>query len=388
MGKKTYDDHDLTYIKQVLDSPQDITGSNMVARFEEAFAEKMGSKYAVAVCNGMCGLHTLLAAAGVGPAVEVVVDPIVQFGALSVLYNNGVPIFADIDPATHNMDPASFESRITADTKAAVVTNLWGLPAELAQMRETADRHGVVLVEDCAHAILAEHKGRKAGTWGHAGMFSFQASKHLSTGDGGMLTVGDEGLLQEVRSLMNWGAAPDRMAYNFRMPGIVAAVGLAQLERIDDYVQQDIDNAELYQEAIEGCDWLVPQVVPPYSTHSKHIFAVAFRGEQQGIDYEEFKRVSREEKAGLGFGYTQRTWKEAQIVAAYQFPTFAVPVAYGKGCPSRCPHYTKELPYRDGYCPNAEDLMPRMALRGLSSSMRDDIARGADGLRRAIERVS
>ena len=387
MGKKIYDDHDLEYIKRVLAEPQDITGSRMVAEFEEKFAERIGAKYAVAVCNGMCGLHTLLAAAGVGPAVEVIVDPIVQFGALSVLYNNGVPIFADVDPATHNMDPRSFESRITVDTKAAVVTHLWGLPAEVAQMRAEADKHRIVLVEDCAHAILAEHKGRKVGTWGHAGMFSFQASKHLSTGDGGMLTLSDEGLLEEVRSLMNWGAAPDRMAYNFRMPGIVAAVGLAQLERADNYVQQDIDNAQLYHQAIEGCDWLVPQTIPPYSTHAQHIWAMAFRGEKHGIDYEEFKRVSREEEAGLVFGYTQRTWKEAQIVAAYQFPVFNVPVAYGKGCPTRCPHYQKALPYRNGYCPNAEDLVPLLCLRGLSSGSRDDIARGADGLRRAIQRL-
>ena len=95
------------------------------------------------------------------------------------------------------------------DTKAAVITHLWGLPAEVAQIRAEADKHGVIVVEDCAHAILAEHKDKKVGAWGHAGMFSFQASKHLSTGDGGMLTLSDEGLLQEVRSLMNWGAAPD-----------------------------------------------------------------------------------------------------------------------------------------------------------------------------------
>ncbi|NPV07093.1 MAG: DegT/DnrJ/EryC1/StrS family aminotransferase [Anaerolineae bacterium] len=388
MGKKVYDDRDIAYIKRVLDEPQDITGAKVVAEFEERFAEKVGSRYAVAVANGMCGLHTLLAAAGVGPAVEVIVDPIVQFGALSVLYNNGVPIFADVDPATHNMDPRSFEERLTPDTKAAVVTHLWGLPAEVEQMRAVADRQGIVLVEDCAHALLAQHKGRRVGTWGHAAMFSFQASKHLSTGDGGMLTTSDEGLLQEIRSLMNWGAAPDRMAYNFRMPGVVAAVGLAQLERADDYVRQDMQSAELYHQALEGCEWLVPQVVAPYNTHSQHIFAVAFRGEEHGIDYEEFKRVSREEKAGLGFGYTQRTWREAQIVAAYQFPVFKEPVAYGKGCPTHCPHYRKDLPYRNGYCPNAEDLVPRLCLRGLSSALPDDIARGAEGLRRAIERVS
>ena len=127
------------------------------------------------------------------------------------------------------------------------------------------------------------------------------------------------------------------------MPGIVAAVGLAQLERIDDYVQQDVDNAQLYHQAIEGCDWLVPQALPSYSTHSQHIFTLAFHGEKQGIDYEEFKRVSREEGAGLGFGYTQRTWKEAQIVAAYQFPLspYRWPTA---GAAQPLPHYANNCP--------------------------------------------
>ncbi|MBC7105958.1 MAG: DegT/DnrJ/EryC1/StrS family aminotransferase, partial [Firmicutes bacterium] len=131
MSKRIYDETDLANVKRVLDAGQDGSGEGIVEELEERFAERIGARYAIAVNAGMSGLHMALAAAGVGPGLEAVVDPIVQFGGLSVMYNNGVPIFADIDPATHNMDPNSLRERITDRTRAVVVTHLWGLPAEM-----------------------------------------------------------------------------------------------------------------------------------------------------------------------------------------------------------------------------------------------------------------
>jgi perosamine synthetase len=387
MSTRTYNELDLAYVKRVLDAGQDGRGEAIVEELEERFAAKVGARYAIAVNAGMSGLHIALAAAGVGPGVEAVVDPIVQFGGLAVMYNNGVPIFADVDPATHNMSPASLEERICERTKAVVVTHLWGLPAEMQDIRAIADRHGLVVVEDCAHALFAEHRGRKVGTWGHIGMFSFQAAKHLSTGQGGIVVTDDEALAKEMRAVAAFGAAPDRLAWVFRMAGVVAAVALAQLERAEGYVAEDRENAKLYQEAVAGCPWLVPQAEPPYSTHSHHCWAAAFYGESYGVDYEAFKRACREEGAQVSFGYTQRSWKEAQIVAAYEFPVFAEPVAYGKGCPTRCPLYGRELPYRKGYCPNAEALIPRLCVTALSTRRRDEVVSGALGLSRAIKRM-
>ena len=387
MSKRIYDEADLANVKRVLEAGQDGSGEGIVEELEEEFAQRIGACYAIAVNAGMSGLHMALAAAGVGPGVEAVVDPIVQFGGLSVMYNNGVPIFADIDPATHNMDPRSLQERITDRTRAVVVTHLWGLPAEMRDIRAIADQHDLVLVEDCAHALFAEHRGRKVGTWGHIGMFSFQAAKHLSTGQGGMVVTDDEALMREMRAVAAFGAAPDRLAWVFRMAGVVAAVALAQLERAERYVAEDRENAKLYDQAVEGCEWLVPQAEPPHSVHSHHCWAATFQGDKHGVDYEQFKRVCREEGARLGFGYTQRTWKQAQIVAAYQFPVFALPVAYGKGCPTHCPLYDGELPYREGYCPRAEELIPRLSYCVLSTRLREDVARGAEGLHRSIARM-
>jgi len=387
MAKRIYDDTDLANVKRVLDAGQDISCQDVIEELEERFAGRIGSRYALAVANGMCGLHMALAAAEVGPGDEVVVDPIVQFGGLAVMYNNAVPIFADINPLTHNMDVDSLRERITANTKAIIVTHLWGLPAEVTAIRSIADEHDLFLIEDCAHALFAKHHGRNVGTWGEAGMFSFQASKHLSTGEGGMVVTDDESLARKMRSIRGFGAAPDRLAYNFRMPSVVAAIALAQLERAEQYVAEDRANAKLYDEAVADCRWLVPQENPAHSLHSYHCWAASFHGDRYGVDYEQFKRACQEEGAGLSFGYTQRTWRETQIVAAYEFPVFALPVAYGKGCPTHCPLYGKELPYRKGYCPNAEELIPRLAFRCLSIATRDDVARGAEGLRRAVERM-
>lgn len=388
MSHRVYGEAELRYIQRVFAGGQDGSGEAIVEELEERFAAAIGSRYAIAVNAGMSGLHMALAAAGVGPGYEAIVDPVVQFGGLAVMYNNGVPLFADVHPATHNMDPRSLRERITPRTKAVVVTHLWGLPAEMQEIRAIADERGVIVIEDCAHALFARHRERNVGTWGHMAMFSFQGAKHLSTGQGGVMVTDDEGLMKAMRSVAAFGAAPDRLAWVFRMAGVVAAVGLGQLERAHDYVAEDHENAKLYDQAVEGCAWIVPQATPEYDYHAHHCWAAAFRGEEHGIDYEAFKQACREENAAVGFGYTQRSWKQAQIVAAYQFPVFTEPVAYGRGCPTRCPFYGSPLPYRKGYCPNAEDLIPRLCVTTLSTRRREDVARGAEGLWRAIKRMA
>jgi perosamine synthetase len=387
LSKRVYGETEIENIRRVFAGAQDGRGEAIVDELEEKFAAAIGARYAIAVNAGMSGLHMAMAAAGIGPGKEAIADPVVQFGGLAVMYNNGVPLFADVDPRTHTMDPESLRQRITDRTKAVVVTHLWGLPAEMEQIRAIADERGVLVIEDCAHALFSTHHGRNVGTWGHMGMFSFQGAKHLSTGNGGMMVTDDEGLMKGMRAVAGFGAAPDRIAWVFRMAGVVAAVALGQLERARDYVTEDHENAKLYDEAVAGCEWLVPQFTPSYDYHAHHIWASTFHGEKYGVDYAAFKQACNEEGAAIGFGYTQRSWKQAQIVAAYQFPVFTEPVAYGDGCPTRCPLYGRELPYRQGYCPNAEELIPRLAVTTMSTRLRDDVARGAEGLQRAIRRM-
>src|SRR5262249_43543561 len=156
-----------------------------------------------------------------------------------------VPIFADLQPDTFNVDPVSIRERITPRTKAILITHAWGLPCDMDAIMAIAREHELLVIEDCAHALFATYNGRCAGTLGHIGSFSFQQSKHMTTGDGGIGVTDDEGLLQRMRNVAgyNFGAAAPCLAWNYRMTELVAAVALVQLERARSYVADTVANA-------------------------------------------------------------------------------------------------------------------------------------------------
>jgi len=382
MAPRFFDRKDMDNLKRVMDSGRlsSIGGGTVTEEFEEAFKRKIGAKHAIAANSAMSGLHVAVAAAGVGPGDEVIVDPIVHFAGIAVMYNNGVPIFADVDKKTHNIDPDSIRARLTPYTKAIICTHLWGLPCEMDAIMEIAAEHNLVVIEDCAHALLAEYKGRYAGTLGHIGVFSFQQSKHLATGDGGMIVTNDDALFESIRVAWQFGATCEKLAWNYRITEMASAVGLAQLDHAEDYVWRSRRAAEIHEEAISGCQWLVTQPVPEYSRHSHHFIVPVFYGDEYGIDYERFKRACSEAGVSASFGYTQ--------VPAYQYPLFAEPVAYGKGCPTHCPLYKGTLGYEKGSCPTAEELIPRMMLIYTTVVDEQSAQANADRLRQAIEAVS
>ena len=198
------------YLKQVMDS--EILGSHrgtMTKRFEESFARKLGSKSGVAMNSAMSVLHSAVAAAEVGPGDEVICDPVVHFGAVAVMYNNGVPVFCDIDEHTFLIDPGSLEERITERTKAIICTHLFGLPCDMDSVMKLAENHGLMVIEDTAQALGATYKGRMAGTLGHIGVFSFEQSKHITSGDGGIGITGDGRLADRMRVIRIIGWRPE-----------------------------------------------------------------------------------------------------------------------------------------------------------------------------------
>ncbi|MDH7571414.1 MAG: DegT/DnrJ/EryC1/StrS family aminotransferase, partial [Armatimonadota bacterium] len=203
---------DMELLREVIESGNlcSLSGA-MTPRFEAAFAQRLGVRHAIACNSAMSGLHVALAAAGVGPGTEVIVDPIVHFAGFAVMYHNGVPIFADVDARTHNIDPESIATRVTPRTRAIVCTHLWGLPCEMDAVMEVARQHNLVVVEDCAHALFARYRGRYTGTLGHIGVFSFQQSKHLATGDGGMIVTNDDALHEAMREGWRFSASAPRL---------------------------------------------------------------------------------------------------------------------------------------------------------------------------------
>ncbi len=381
MPWRVFDDEDLSAVKEVLDSGDlcAINGQQSVL-FAEEFAAEFGAPHGLALTNAMAGLHCGVAAAGVQPGDEVIVDPMVVFAALGVLYHNGIPVFADVDRETHVMDPASLRERITDRTRAVIVTNLWGLCADYDEINAIAREHDLVVIEDCAHAIYATYKDTYAGCNGDIGVYSFQMSKQMALGDGGMVVCKDEDHLRIMTDLGTFGSLPTCISWNYRINEVVAAIGRVQLRRTRGYVDDCIAAAELYSAAVDGCEWFVPQAVPEGRVNTYHIWTAIFEGDDHGISQEDFTRVCEEEGFAVRLGYLDGK-------PAYQHPQITEPVGYGKGCPVRCPHATHEPPYHDGACPNAEYLLPRIFLTSTAGGVASHEPRAAQ-LRQIVDRLS
>ena len=373
-----FDDEDLAAAKEVLDTGNLCAiGGTATPKFEEAFAKEFDSPHALAVCNAMAGLHCAVSAAGVEPGDEVVVDPLVSFAGLAVMYHNGIPIYADVRRDTHTMDVESLKSRITNRTKAIIVTQLWGLCADMDEINALAKEHGLVVIEDCAHAIYAQYKGKYAGTIGDIGVFSFQQSKQMALGDAGMVLCKSEQHRQIMFEMGTFGTIPARVAWNYRINEVVAAIGIVQLKRARHYVDICIESAGHYTEAVKGFEKLVvPQAVPEGRVNTYHIWTGLFEGDKVGVDYEEFKKAHADAGLSLNFGYIQKP--------AYLHPTISEPVGYGKGCPRTCPYADRNPVYEQGLCPTAEDMMPRIILTGTGGNP-DDHKRTAEKWRGVLE---
>jgi dTDP-4-amino-4,6-dideoxygalactose transaminase len=372
----------MSYFQEVLDSGQlgwHHEENSMTARFERAFARKVGVRYSIARSSAMTALAQAMGVSGAGVGSEVICDPIVHFGALAAVYMNAIPRFADVRRDTYLMDPASVRANITERTRALIVTHLWGLCTELDELRQICDEHGIFLIEDCAHNIGSTWKGRHAGSYGDLGCFSFQQGKHLPTGDGGMMTTDREDLYERLYNEWAFGGeSPAFMTLNYRMNELTAALGLAQLSRVDGYVAEYTRGLHLLDAAIGDCAWLGNRHVPAEAEQSGYIWTCTWEGDSHGIDYARFQQVARDLGLSLRYGFTG--------APAYAFDFFKVSTAYHHpDCPIRCPYYESEYRYHKGLCPTAEDLIPRLIQSSLIEVPPDEVARRAELLREAIE---
>jgi perosamine synthetase len=213
-----------------------------IDRFEEQIAERVGAPFAAAVSSGTAGLHLLGHISGVGQGDEVITSPLTfAASANCFIYEGATPVFADVDPQTWNLDPDAVESAITERTKALVAVDMFGYPCELAPLMELCERHGITLIEDSAEALGAEYKGAPIGSHGPACVFGFYPNKQLAAGEGGVVTTHSEREWKLLRSLRNQGRSYEsggwfnnvRLGFNYRWTDLQAAVGLAQLEKLD-----------------------------------------------------------------------------------------------------------------------------------------------------------
>lgn len=237
-----------------------------VPEFETRFAARLGASHASAVSSGTAGLHLALRAVGVMEGDEVITSPFsFVASANAVIYEKARPVFADIDPVTLNLDPEATEAAITPRTKAILPVHIFGYPADMTAFEEIARRHGLALVEDACEALGARHgDGQAVGARGNPAVFGFYANKQMTTGEGGMITLGDCTLKERIDSERNQGRAPDmgwldhdRLGFNYRLSDIACALGIAQLGRLDGMLAERARVAELYRTALadtEGLD--------------------------------------------------------------------------------------------------------------------------------------
>jgi dTDP-4-amino-4,6-dideoxygalactose transaminase len=234
-----------------------------IDRFEELIAERVGAPYAAAVSSGTAGLHLLVRIAGIGPGDEVITSPL-SFAASAncFLFEGATPVFADVDPETWNMDPAAVEAAITERTKAVVAVDMFGYPCELEPLMELCERRGLALIEDSAEALGAEYRGRPIGSHGPSAVFGFYPNKQLATGEGGVVVTHSEETWKLVQSLRNQGRSYEgggwfnhvRLGFNYRWTDLQAAVGIAQLEKLDRALELRSAAAARYAELLADVD--------------------------------------------------------------------------------------------------------------------------------------
>jgi len=236
-----------------------------VGEFERAFAARVGAPHACAVSSGTAGLHLALRAVGVGEGDEVITSPFsFVASANAVLYQGARPVFADIDPVTLNLDPAAAAAAVTPRTRALLPVHIFGYPAAMPAFEQIARRHGLAIVEDACEALGARHAdGNAVGGRGHPAVFGFYANKQITTGEGGMITLGDPALKARIDSERNQGRAPDmgwldhdRLGFNYRLSDIACALGLAQLGRLEEMLAERARVAALYREALGDVEGL------------------------------------------------------------------------------------------------------------------------------------
>ena len=252
-----------------------------VAEFEEKFSRYCDTKYGVAVNNGTSALHLALAAVGIEPGDEVIIPDMTFIATANVIaYLGGKPVFVDSEPKTWNIDASKIEAKITKKTKAIMPVHLYGHPCYMDTISEIAEKHSLYVVEDAAEAHGAEYKGKKVGGLGHVGCFSFYGNKIITTGEGGMCVTNDEELAEKMRLLKDHGMSASKrywhnvMGFNFRMTNIQAAIGVAQLEKIDSFVEKKRQNAALYASLLKDVKGLTLQAEEKYAKNVYWMYSI------------------------------------------------------------------------------------------------------------------
>ena len=299
-GRQSIDEDDIQAVVEVLRSDYLTTGPAIDA-FEKAVADYTGAKYAVAISNGTAALHAACFAAGIRKGDEVITTPI-TFAASSncVLYCGATPVFADIKPDTYNIDPTDIRRKITDKTKAIIAVHFTGQPCEMEEIHAIAKEHNLLVIEDAAHALGADYKGQKIGSISDMTTFSFHPVKHITTGEGGMITTNDEKLYERLKLFRSHGITRDTnlmtkdeggwyyqqldLGYNYRITDIQCALGVSQMKKIDRFVERRRALAAQYDAAFAGEKGIICPKQLDGCNNSWHLYVIQVEKRKEVFD--------------------------------------------------------------------------------------------------------
>ena len=299
------DGNEKRYLAECIDTGWISSEGPFVQRFEHAFAARMGRKHGIAVTNGTAALDAAVAALGIGPGDEVILPTFTIISCiLQIVRAGATPVLVDSDPRTWNLDVTQLEAKITPRTKAILVVHLYGLPVDLDPVRALVERHGLKLIEDAAEAIGQTYRGRPCGSFGDLSTFSFYPNKHITTGEGGMLLTDDDDLSDTCRGLRNLCFQPgkrfvhERLGWNLRMTNLQAALGLAQLERLDEFIARKRAMGAAYTERLSGSPGL--QLPLPATEYADNIYWVYGLVLDDEVPFDAAKAMQRLAQQGIG----------------------------------------------------------------------------------------
>lgn len=305
VNKPLLDGNEKKYLNECIDSGWISSEGPFVDRFEKEFAARVGCTYGVAVANGSVALEAAVSACGIGPGDEVIVPTFTIVSCVAAIVRSGAtPVLVDSDPATWNMLPSQVEARITPRTRAIMVVHIYGLPVDMAPIQAIARKHGIAIIEDAAEMHGQTYRGRPCGSLGDIATFSFYPNKHVTTGEGGMIVTNDSNVAEKCRSLRNLCFNPkkrfvhDELGWNFRMSNLQAAVGLAQLERLDEFVARKRAMGAVYDELLRDVAGL--QLPLKRTDAASNIYWVYGLVLDDSVDFDAEEAMRRLSEKGVG----------------------------------------------------------------------------------------
>jgi perosamine synthetase len=331
---------------------ENFLGGKKIREFENNFANYVGTKYAISFNSASSALHAAIVGVGVKPGEEVIVPPYTFTStATSALMHNAIPVFADIQHDIFCIDPKSIEKNISSLTRAIIPVHLFGHPAEMDPIISLAKKHNLMVIEDCAQSPGATYKGKKVGTMGHCGVFSFQESKNIAVGEGGMIVTDDENIAQIARMVRNHGETilesqkqrtyrSEFLGWGYRMTELEAAIGVEQLKKLDEFNKIRRELADFVKKELNSIKGL-KHTKMSYVDHSYYVYAFTYDESEIGLVREQFVSALNAEGIPFGQGYVK--------------PLYLNPI-YHEGKPFIYKFYTGKASYEKGTCPVTEQL--------------------------------